>query len=62
MFRVLSYGLMAGLWVGSLTYDVLYIPSVVNGPNSSWFHKLKYLTFINMVSTDGSNSCCDVTT
>lgn len=50
MFRPLIYSLMFGLWAYSLNFDVQNIPA---GPGMNWFHKLKFLTVINMVLQTG---------
>lgn len=57
MLRIAIYGLMFGLWVYSLYYDVENIPS---GPSQSWFRKLKFLTIINLVLETGYFTLCFV--
>ena len=46
LFRVLIYGIIFGVWAGSLFYDIRYMPR----PGFEWwFSKLVMLTMMNFV-------------
>uniref|UniRef100_A0A7E5A186 Androgen-induced gene 1 protein n=1 Tax=Panagrellus redivivus TaxID=6233 RepID=A0A7E5A186_PANRE len=54
-FRVVIYGIIFGVWSGSLYYDVQYMPRV---GFESWFSKLVMLTMLNFVLQTVYSTIC----
>uniref|UniRef100_A0A914Y6J1 Androgen-induced gene 1 protein-like n=1 Tax=Panagrolaimus superbus TaxID=310955 RepID=A0A914Y6J1_9BILA len=60
VFRVLIYGIIFGVWSGSLFYDIYFMPRI---GIQTWFSKLVMLTMLNFVLQtvySGICFCCSV--